>query len=131
MSRIPCRAVFLDAGGVIVLPDRALLANALARIGLNIDPAAVPRAHYRAVRALDRAASPTASPHYAAALFPQLGIVPGRVAEALAVWERLADRRRSREVLWSEPTPGAQAIIPRLRRAGVAIVVVTNSDGHG
>ena len=26
---IPCRAVFLDAGGVIVLPDRGLLAGAL------------------------------------------------------------------------------------------------------
>ncbi len=124
---IACRAVFLDAGGVIVLPDRHLLAGALARAGIRIDPSQVPRAHYRAIRTLDRAPGPLG---YAAALFPKLGIVPGRTAKALAVWERLADRTRSRRVLWSEPTPGALETIDALRRAGIAVVIVTNSDGH-
>jgi HAD superfamily hydrolase (TIGR01509 family) len=156
-TRIPCRAIFLDAGGVIVLPDRHLLADALARVDITIDPDSVPRAHYRAVRVLDRAtAPPTAAPapptpaptqptpaparptappppsrtDYPQALFPQLGIVPGRTAEALAIWGRLADRRRSGEILWSEPTPGARRTIDALRRAGVAVAVLTNSDGH-
>jgi len=128
-ARIRCRAVFLDAGGVIVLPDRHLLASAVRSVGIHIDPAAVPSAHYRAVRALDRAAAATTG--YAAALFPQLGILPGRSAEALAVWDHLADRRRSGHVLWSEPVPGARVVIDRLRGAGIAVVVVTNSDGHG
>jgi len=126
-SRIPCRAVLLDAGGVIVLPNRDLLAGALAAVGIEIEPVSVPRAHFRAVRTLDR--DPTV-PNYPAALFPQLGIVPVRSAQALAVWERLDDRRRSHEVLWSEPTPSARRTIDALRRAGIAIVVVTNSDGH-
>ena len=138
-ARIRCRAVFLDAGGVIVLPHRDLLARALSEAGIEIEPAAVPRAHYRAVRAMDRAmdraldrsATATATPGYAAALFPQLGILPGRSAEALAVWDHLADRRRSGHVLWSEPVPGARVVIDRLRGAGIAVVVVTNSDGHG
>jgi putative hydrolase of the HAD superfamily len=140
LARIRCRAVFLDAGGVIVLPDRRLLADALARIGITIDPESVPRAHYRAVRALDRAAAfsdrtaatpaPTRN-DYPEALLPQLGIVPGRAAEALAAWQRLADRRRSRVVLWREPTPGAVHAIHALQRAGLMLVVVTNSDGHG
>jgi putative hydrolase of the HAD superfamily len=138
-TRLRCRAVFLDAGGVIVLPDRELLARALAVVGIEIDPATVPRAHYRAVRALDRlieaaaeaAPAAPAYPNYAAALFPHLGIVPGRAAQALAVWERLADRGRSVEVLWSEPTPGATRAVASLRRAGLTVVVVTNSDGHG
>ena len=97
-TRIACRAVFLDAGGVLVLPDRRLLAGALARAGIDIDPDAVPRAHYRAVRALDRGGDATTDPttdptqatatrdDYAAALLPRLGIVPGRAAEAHAVW---------------------------------------------
>jgi putative hydrolase of the HAD superfamily len=127
--------VFLDAGGVIILPDRHRLAAALAGVGIQIDPAAVPRAHYRAVRALDRAPEratrPPSRPDYPAALFPQLGIVAGRAAEALAVWERLADRRRTGAVLWNEPTPGAAETIAALRRAGLAVVIVTNSDGHG
>lgn len=141
-GRTVCRAVLLDAGGVIVLPDRGLLAGALRAIGIDIDPDAVPRAHYRAVRALDRAAhrgpsrardragSATLRSDYTAALLPQLGIVPGRSAEAVAVWEHLADRATSGRVLWSEPTPGALATISGLRRAGIAVVVVTNSDGH-
>ncbi len=125
--RIGCRTVFLDAGGVIVLPHRGLVADALRRIGIEIDPEAVPRAHYRAVRALDRAGAGTS---YAAALFRELGILPGQTAEALAAWERLADRRRSGEILWSEPTPGAPETIAALRRRGFAVVIVTNSDGH-
>ncbi len=127
-GRIACRAVFLDAGGVIVLPDRQLLAGALAGVDIHIDPGAVPSAHYRAVRALDR---PAPGPKdYARALFPQFGIVPGRTAEALAVWERLSDRARSGAVLWSELTPGALETIASLKRAGLAVVIVTNSDGH-
>lgn len=46
------------------------------------------------------------------------------------MWERLADRRRSGAILWSEPTPGAVPTIAALRRAGIAVVIVTNSDGH-
>jgi putative hydrolase of the HAD superfamily len=126
-ARIRCRAVFLDAGGVIVLPDRHLLADALAGAGIHIDPDAVPRAHYRAVRTVDR---PSTRADYPRALFPQLGIVPGRTAEAIAVWERLADRRHARP-LWSEHTPGAVDTIASLQRAGIAVLIVTNSDGHG
>ncbi|MFZ0971734.1 MAG: HAD family hydrolase [Solirubrobacteraceae bacterium] len=130
-NRIACRAVFLDAGGVIVLPDRHLLAGALALVGIDIDPSAVPQAHYRAVRALDHPANRAPGRHdYARALIPQLGIVPGRTAAALAAWERLADRSRSGVVLWSEPTPGALTTIAALRRRGLAVVIVTNSDGH-
>jgi putative hydrolase of the HAD superfamily len=125
--RVGCRTVFLDAGGVIVLPHRGLVADALRRVGIEIDPGAVPHAHYRAVRALDRAGAGTS---YAAALFRELGIVPGQTAEPLAAWERLADRRRSGEILWSEPTPGALETIAALRRRGFAVVIVTNSDGH-
>jgi HAD superfamily hydrolase (TIGR01549 family) len=114
---------------VIVLPDRDLLARTLARVGIEIDPGAVPRAHFRAVRALDRP-GPPGRRGYAAALFPQLGIVAGRTAEAIAVWARLADRARSAQVLWSEHTPGAVETISSLQRAGFAVVIVTNSDGH-
>lgn len=127
-GRVACRAVFLDAGGVLVLPDRHLAARAFARAGIPIDPDAVPRAHYRAVRTLDRPSTPH---DYQRALFPQLGIVPGRTAEAMAIWARLHDHARARHVLWSEPTPGAAETIAALQRAGITVLIVTNSDGHG
>jgi putative hydrolase of the HAD superfamily len=113
---------------VLVLPDRHLLAGALAEIGIGIDPDSVPRAHYRAVRTLDR---PSTRTDYERALLHQLGIVPGRATEAIAVWDRLADRTRTGRVLWSEPTPGAADTIAALQAAGVTVVIVTNSDGHG
>jgi putative hydrolase of the HAD superfamily len=131
-ASIRSRAVFLDAGGVIVLPDRRVLTGALGRVGIHIDPDAVPRAHYRAVRSLDQALDrPSTRQDYPRALFPQLGIVPGRTAEAIAVWERLADRRHASRPLWSEQTPGAADTIASLHRVGIAVVIVTNSDGHG
>ncbi|HYB31444.1 MAG TPA: HAD family hydrolase [Solirubrobacteraceae bacterium] len=126
--RLPCLAVFLDAGGVIVLPDRRLVAGALAEIGIDIDADAVPGAHYHAVRSLDR---PSTRSDYERALFPQLGIGAGRTAEAIGVWERLGDRTRSEHVLWSEPTPDAGETIAALCRAGLEVIIVTNSDGHG
>ncbi len=127
-KRLPCRAVFLDAGGVLVLPDRHLLAGALAEVGIEVEPEAIPQAHYRAVHTLDR---PSARQDYQRALFSQLGIVSGRTAEALAVWARLANRTRTGQVFWSEHTPGAIDTIVALQKAGIAVVIVTNSDGHG
>jgi HAD superfamily hydrolase (TIGR01509 family) len=122
--------VFLDAGGVLVLPDRHLLAGALAEIGVEIDPDAVPRAHYRAVRAFDRLGHPAPWSEYPGALMAQLGVLPARTADALAVWDHLGARRRSGVILWSEPYPDAVATIAALRRVGATVVIVTNSDGH-
>ncbi len=127
-ARIPCRAVFLDAGGVIVLPDRDLVAGALHRIGIEIDRAAVPRAHYRALRAFDRAGA--SNPTYRRAFCAELGIAAGRTDDALSALAELEDRSRSGEILWSELTPGALATIAGLRRRDLPVVIVTNSDGR-
>jgi HAD superfamily hydrolase (TIGR01509 family) len=127
-ERIPCRAVFLDAGGVIVLPHRDLVAGALRRIGIEIDAAAVPRAHYRALRAFDRAGA--SNPTYRRAFCAELGIAAGRTDDALNALAELEDRSRSGEVLWSELTSGALATLAALRRRGLPAVIVTNSDGH-
>ncbi|MGH2882011.1 MAG: HAD family hydrolase, partial [Solirubrobacteraceae bacterium] len=126
--RVRCRAVFLDAGGVIVLPRRDLVADALHRIGIAIDRVAVPLAHYRALGAFDRAGA--SNPTYRRAFCAELGIAPERIDDALNALAELEDRSRSGEVMWSEPTPGALATISALGRAGVSMVIVTNSDGH-
>jgi len=121
------RAVFLDAGGTIVLPERGLVAKALMGEGIEIDPAAVPSAHYAAVRALDREHVPGGPDSYIEALCVALG---ASTASAVAALSTLADRNQSGKVLWSEPTPSAVETITALRRAGIAVVIVTNSDGH-
>lgn len=130
-ERIACRALLLDAGGVVVLPDRHLLARALAPIGVRIEPAVVPRAHYLAVRQLDRdARADGRSGSYVLAFCRALGVPAARLADAADVVSFLADRKASRAILWSEPASHAKSVIATLVRAGVAVVIVTNSDGH-
>lgn len=130
-GRIVCRAVLLDAGGVIVLPDRHLVAGALARIGVEIDPSIVPRAHYRTVRRLDRDARlGRRSGGYVLGFCRALGVPAARRSDAADAVSYLADRRVSGAILWSEPAPHAQSMIAALARVGIAVVIVTNSDGH-
>jgi len=119
--------VFLDAGGVIVLPNSGLVAATLARAGVQIRARDVAPAHYRAVRSLDRA--PRAD-GYIPAVCKALGVPVERTADAIDAISFLADRSRSGEILWSEPAPGALSTIRALRRVGVKVIVVTNSDGH-
>jgi HAD superfamily hydrolase (TIGR01509 family) len=110
-----------------VLPARELVAEALARAGAEIDPQEVPRAHYAAVRALDGDHVPGGRDPWAHAICAALGVSSENAAQSLM---EMADRSRSGRVLWSEPTPGAIETIGALRRAGIAVVIVTNSDGH-
>lgn len=129
--RIRCRAVFLDAGGVIVLPARALTADALAQVGLEIDPAAVPAAHYRAVRTLDRdPALQSESNGYLRAFCNALGVQPDHVSSAVGALCDLADRDLSGRIVWSEEVPDALLTIDALMGAGISVLIVTNSDGH-
>lgn len=124
-ARVHCRAVFVDAGGVIVLPHRGLVRDALADVQVEVDAAMVGRAHYQAVRRLDRDHATGNGPvGYPRALCRALGVPAERLADAIQALSRLADRSLS------EPTPYAQDTLRALKRAGIAVVVVTNSDGH-
>ena len=129
-GRVFCNAVFLDAGGVIVLPRGDLVSRALEKIRINCGENDVTRAHYRAVRQLDRTVGHGDGLNYLASLCEQLGVPAARMAEAVGAMAELADRRRSGEILWSQPAPHAVRTIDDLRTAGIAVVVVTNSDGH-
>lgn len=110
-----------------MLPHRGLVVAALAQAGVTIDPGAVAPAHYRAARALDRGAAGD----YLEVLCQALAVPASRRAPALAALRPLADRGRSGEILWSEPAPGADATLRALQQAGVPVLVVTNSNGHG
>ncbi len=129
--RIACRAVFLDAAGVIVLPHRGLVTAALAHVGIEIEGSTVARAHYQAVRRLDRDPDLRGVPDsYPRALSGALGVADDRLTDAVAAISQLADREISGKIMWSEAAPHAQRTIAALGRAGIAVLVVTNSDGH-
>lgn len=122
--------MFLDGGGVIVLPHGELVQNALREVGIEIDAARVPDAHYWAVRQIDRGSVGSAPVAYVRAFCRALAVPPERLEDALGTLSHLADRSRSGEILWSRPAPGALETIEALRSAGIAVVVVTNSDGN-
>jgi putative hydrolase of the HAD superfamily len=67
---------------------------------------------------------------YMAALCHELGVPAARTQDALGALGQFTDRRHSGKILWSEPGPGAVETIEALGRAGIAVVVVTNSNGH-
>jgi len=77
----PVEAVLVDAGGVLVLPDRAVVSAALGPGPWHEAPETLDRAHYRAIAAVDevRPASDRAIlPVYLAAYLEALGVPPDR-----------------------------------------------------
>ncbi len=125
------RAVLLDAGGVIVLPDRRLVSDALREAGIAIEPGELPAAHYRAVRALDDDPGVRERPDaYFHALCTALGIAAKLEPPAARAVAQLGDRDASGAVPWSEPVPRAREVIDGLMASGIRVCVVTNSDGR-
>src|SRR5436305_1275068 len=103
------RAVLLDAGGVIVLPDGRLVSDALRLVGIAIEAGDVPAAHYRAVRMLDDDPGLRERPDaYFHALCAALGIGVKLEPTAARAVARLGDREVVGAVLWSEPVRGAR-----------------------
>lgn len=112
---------------MLVLPDHRLVGDA---IGAAVDRDRVARAHYLAVRRLDGNAGCGGRDSYIRALCEALGVPPAHFEHAVEVLSETADRDRSGEILWSEPGLHVRETIDALRRAGTAVVVVSNSDGH-
>jgi putative hydrolase of the HAD superfamily len=118
-------AVSLDVGGVLVVPDHAVLAEALLRQDVPFDRSRFGVGHYLAMAAVDAAASRSED---------FTDYLDGVVA-AIAV--PTADRPRAHAALaavlatpvWRQPVDGAREGVRALADAGVRLGVTSNSDG--
>ena len=136
------RAVLFDAGNTLLHVDYRHVAAVLRAQGHAVEPGAVQAAEYAAKAALDRALAPDAVPEpsvqgllwrnpdgrpsYFATLIANLGITETDVLPALAALE--ADNRvRS---LWRVVEPGTEEVLVELRRRGLVLGVISNSDGR-
>jgi putative hydrolase of the HAD superfamily len=126
-------AVFLDAGNTIVSLDYELIARLLRARGLDVEAPAVRDAEPRARVRLDPHLATRGSTESA----DVFSLYVRYVLEALGLPAAAADStlvQALREAnpplgLWSVPMPGAPTALAALRRLGLRLAVVSNSNG--
>ena len=119
-------AFLFDAGGVLVLPDPAVLGPALAPYGADPAASAHERAHYGAMAAKSRAGDGEGDwASYDHAYVRFLGVSPVEEAEAAFV---LGQTRHPH--LWRAPIAGAAEGLRLLAAAGYPVGVVSNASGQ-
>ncbi|HEX3424895.1 MAG TPA: HAD family hydrolase [Acidimicrobiales bacterium] len=121
-------AVLLDVGGVITTPDHSMMRTALESVGVDASTAALDRAHYAGVAALDGEFLTEGSldwRQYDAAVARSVGVPSDRVGEAVEALERAWRLVRG----WHRIVPGALEGLRLLAETGVPLGVVSNADG--
>jgi FMN phosphatase YigB (HAD superfamily) len=141
---MPCkqqvRAVVLDAGGVILLPDLGWLASEATRYGLSLSLDRLVAAYYRAIFQLDqRAELARRGPSFKSVAARQWFIghmlrfleVPADLAEpaARAIAERAAEEFPRESDIWHFALPGTRQRLERLAGAGFLLGCASNNDG--
>lgn len=119
-------AVLLDAGGVLVLPNPWAVATVLRAAGGAIELADVHRLHYAATAAMD-AARDRDWKHYNRVFVRHAGIDESRVDDVGGILEGLF--LAPAMSLWNVVPEGVVEHLRELAATGVAIAVVSNSDG--
>jgi len=121
-------AILLDAGGVLVFPEPANLLPPLRQAGLNPDLATLERAHYHAMAAQDRQATPPSHNtwwrDYLTTYLAACGVAEAR-CEQLATEIAEHPRRYS----WAHAGHGVKDGLRALAGLGLPMGVVSNSNG--
>src|SRR3954452_6806215 len=115
MSHAP--VVLLDVGGVLMLPEPALIRQVLAPLGVEVDAAVVDAAHYRA------AAAAGAGEPFGDAYVRALGVPPDRETDAM---DALEDLFTDPDVVWTRTAPGAPDCLPALTAAEARVGVLSD-----
>lgn len=118
-------AVSLDVGGVLVVPDHAVLAGALHAADISHDRARFGVGHYRAMATMDRAASdPEDFTDYLRGFVAEVQVPPEHHERAYELLDAVL-----RTPVWCQPVPGSRAGVRALAAAGLRLAVTSNSDG--
>jgi putative hydrolase of the HAD superfamily len=128
------RAVIFDAGNTLIQMNYAVIASYLADRGHAVDEAGVHEAELRARVRLDadlaipRTSTESVATHtdYLRYVLDHLGITGEDEVEAIAEWRRAYNPPAG---LWSKADPEAEAALGRVKRAGLVVGVISNSNG--
>ena len=118
--------VFLDAGGVLVVPNHDVILERFAAAGFTVDPDLLFEAHYRGVHAIDVAqAQPEVFDDYHRAYAAHVGVDEASLLAAAEILEGLWQISG----LWHQALPWAAEGLAAIAETGVPIVIVSNADG--
>jgi putative hydrolase of the HAD superfamily len=133
----PPRTIFFDAGNTLIRMNYPVIAEALARHGVQVAPAEIERAEWQARVRLDtevlaRVASEASTEdqsvagRYFAYVAEALGLTDRSTLAALAEWRRTYNQPVG---LWNAVEPAAEQALTLAREAGVGAAVISNSNG--
>ena len=121
-------AILLDAGGVMIFPQPALLRPPLQTLGVSPDVASFERAHYRAMVVQDLAGTPPVAGtwwrEYLVGYMAACGVAEDRCRD-LAAEVAVATAGRA----WTHVGTGVMSGLRALAALGLPMGVVSNSDG--
>ena len=129
---MPIQTVFLDAGGVLVVPNWTRVSETLARHGVSVSPAVLAAAEPHAKKRLDTGATIQASNDqqrgwtYFHLVLTAAGI-PLSDATAAALEELHAYHQQAN--LWETVPDEVLPALAALRAGGFRLVVVSNANG--
>jgi HAD superfamily hydrolase (TIGR01509 family) len=127
------RVLLLDAGGVLIRPSFARVAEALRARGVAAEARALAAAEPRAKRVLDQPPSGRRVPseeergwHYFNLVLEQAGIVRSPATD-----DALLDVKdwHDRHNLWEDVPEGVRSSLARFRAGGLRLAVVSNANG--
>ncbi len=124
--------VFLDAGGVLVVPNWRRVADALAARGVEATPGALAAADPHARFELDVTKGKNATDQQRGWLYFDLVLEKAGIPLSDRTEAALADLQayHSRLNLWEDVPDGVRDALQRMRRAGLQLVVVSNANGR-
>jgi putative hydrolase of the HAD superfamily len=120
------RAVLLDAGGVLLLPNPWVVASVLRAAGGEIALDDVRRAHYACTADMD-ARGDADWLHYNRLLVRRAGVPERNFDDAVAAVRALYLAPAAS--LWNVVADGVAEQVAQLHATGVAVAVVSNADG--
>lgn len=124
--------LLLDAGGTLVFPDQDLIARVVAEEGGTLDPERVYEAHFRMLHHYDTHIRETAEmmsisfQDFFGDILTQAGAPEEAVARAV---DRLLARHEEIS-LWTYTKPWVAETLDVLKRDGIRMSVISNSDGR-
>ena len=130
---MPVKAVLFDAGNTVILINYAVVAEALAAEGFDVEEERVRQAEYHARVRLDpivahrnSTEAPEIFKTYVRFVCEGVGLEWGDPADR--AFRRIAEYNR-RHNLWNQPNPQARMVLQDLHRHRLTIGMISNSDG--